>query len=131
MERLVYFSRALTPDPAQALDSILAASIWNNARQRITGALGFSGLTYVQMLEGPTASLDALLNQLLADPRHTELTILSRVHTDLRLVPGWTMARTDLAFVAPEVSRLLQARNGDGLVMLLTDLVEQGETCVA
>jgi hypothetical protein len=131
LERLIYFSRALTPEPAQALDSILAASIWNNARQRITGALGFTSLTYVQMLEGPTASLDALLSQLLDDPRHTDLTILSRVETDRRLVPGWTMARTDLAFLAPEVSQRLQRGDGEGLAMLLADLVEQGETCVA
>ncbi|NJC42698.1 hypothetical protein GGQ87_002993 [Brevundimonas alba] len=131
MERLVYRSRALWPDPETAMDDILRDSLWNNARGRITGALGFSGRTYVQLLEGPTASLDDLLAKLAADPRHTDLTILVRAPVSGRLVPGWTMARADLAAASPRVTDLLTSGDGLALAALLANLVHQGETGVA
>ena len=44
--------------------TILKASVWNNARHRITGALGRLGSNYVQVLQGPSAALHALLSRL-------------------------------------------------------------------
>lgn len=130
MERLVYRSRAVWPAPGVALDGILTASVANNALRRITGALGFSGLTYVQLLEGPAESIEALLRQLHADPRHADLTVLVRAETDGRLVPGWTMARIDLAEASPKVGRLLETGDGLALAVLLANLAHQGETGV-
>lgn len=123
MERLIYRSRALEPEPSGALGDILAVSILNNARQGITGALGFSAGAYVQFLEGPTEALDALMTRLIADPRHTDLTVLYRETVSTRLLCGWSMARADLAEIAPQVSRLLAARDGLALTGLLVNLV--------
>ena len=130
MERLVYRSRAVWPAPAVALDGILKASVVHNAQGRITGALGFTGGTYVQLLEGPTESLEALLRRLYADPRHADVTVLVRAETDGRLVPGWSMARIDLAEAAPRATRLLEAGDGLALALLLANLVHHGHTGV-
>lgn len=131
LERLVYRSRAVTPPPMAALDGILAASLRNNARQRITGALGFTGRTYIQLLEGRPEAIDALLEQLRRDPRHADLRVLARGPAAGRLVPGWSMARIDLALLKVEVTALLETADGDGLAALLADLVARGETGVA
>ena len=128
MERLVYRSTARWPAPEAALEVILPGAIVANARRAITGALGFSGRTYVQLLEGPAPSLDALLAQLHADPRHTGLEVLVRAPAGGRLLPGWSMARADLARSAPRVTDLLAAGDGLGLAVLLANLAHQGET---
>ena len=130
VERLIYLSRALSPEPAAALDDILQSSIWNNARLRITGALGFSGQTYVQFLEGPAESLDELLVRLKADPRHRDLTVLVRCSAENRMLPGWTMARVDLAEHAPKVNHLLASGDGLALIGLMVNLVRKGVTGV-
>lgn len=130
MERLIYRSRALLLEPAAALDSILEASVWHNPRLQITGALGFTGLTYVQFLEGPAESLDALLVKLGADPRHGDLTILVRCSAGNRMLPDWTMARIDLAQVAPKVEHLLASGDGLALIGLMGNLERRGVTGV-
>lgn len=126
MDRLIYRSRARWPAPEVALDGILDASLVNNPRLGITGALGFSGGTYVQLLEGPGASLDALLRQLAADPRHGGIDILVRARVAGRLVPDWTMARVDLADIAPLAEERIEARDGPGLTALLANLSHRG-----
>lgn len=128
IERVVYRSRVVQPAPMRALDDIMAVARAQNARWRITGALGFTGRTYVQFLEGPAESLDSLLERLRSDPRHTDLTILTRGPAAGRLVAGWTMARVDLALLKTEVTLLLETRDGDALAALLAGLVRHGET---
>lgn len=129
MDRLIYSSRAVTA-PLAALDDILQASIWHNARNLITGALGFSGPTWVQFLEGPAESLDSLLLQLRADPRHRDLTVLIRCSAENRMLPGWTMARVDLAQHAPKVAHLLESGDGLALIGLMGNLARKGVTGV-
>lgn len=129
MERLVYRSQAVL-EPAVALDSILEASLSNNTRLAITGALGFSGGTYVQLLEGPNDSLDALLRHLYSDTRHTDLTVLDRGSIENRLLPDWTMARIDLVRHAPKITGFLQSGDSLGLIGLIGNLVRGGVTDV-
>lgn len=128
IERLVYRSRALKPAPLLALDDILAAAQAFNARRRITGALGFTGRTYIQFLEGPTTSLDSLMERLGSDRRHKDLRVLARGPAAERLVPGWSMARIDLTLLEDQVTALLDAGDGEGLTALLAGLVRRGET---
>lgn len=128
IERLIYRSRALWPAPEAALDSILAVSVANNARFGITGALGFSGDSFVQLLEGTPAALDGLLDKLLADPRHTDLIILLRSPANRRLAPGWSMARADLAEASPRAGDLLARGDGLGLMNLMATLAHRGFT---
>lgn len=126
IDRLVYRSRAVGILPEVALDRVFRSSLPKNERLSITGALGFSGLTYVQLLEGPPAAIDELLRTLESDPRHTGLVILMRGASHRRLLPGWSMARVDLARLAPEVETLVKTNDGLGLIALMATLAHEG-----
>lgn len=131
LERLIYRSRALAPAPTLALEAILPVSRWKNARLEITGALGFTGMHYVQLLEGPGDALDGLMATLAADARHTRLDVLYRVETQSRVAPGWSMARADLNDHSSQAARLIDQGDGLALTTLLATLVATGETVVS
>lgn len=126
IDRLVYRSRAVGIPPEAALERIFRVSAPKNLRLNITGALGFSGQVYIQLLEGPPSAIDDLMRTLEADTRHTQLRILLRGPSQGRLLPGWSMARVNLAKLAPEVETLLEADDGLGLVALMATLAHEG-----
>lgn len=126
IDRLVYRSLAVGTLPEAAIDRIFSSSLLKNKRLGITGALGFSELTYIQLLEGPTSAIDELLRTLESDRRHTGLTILLRGASHRRLLPGWSMARVDLATMAPEVEALVKKNDGLGLIALMATLAHEG-----
>lgn len=126
IDRLVYRSQAEGVPPEIALEKIYKVSSPKNARLQITGALGFSGWTYIQLLEGPRSSLDDLLGTLQADPRHAHLQVLLRGSSQRRLLPDWSMARVDLSRATPKVEVVLKTNDGLGLAVLMATLAHQG-----
>lgn len=126
IHRLVYRSRADGVLPEVALENIFRASVPNNARMNITGALGYSEQTYIQLLEGPSSSLDVLVGTLQADPRHRDMEILLREPAARRLLSGWSMARINLTRLAPRVQTLLRTDDGLGLIALMATLAHEG-----
>lgn len=128
IDRLVYSSRAEGVSPQIALETIFRVSVPKNASLKITGALGFTGGSYIQLLEGPRSSIDDLLRTLQGDPRHAQLRVLLRGTTRSRLLPSWSMARLDLARATPDVEALLNAEDGLGLTALMAALAHEGVT---
>lgn len=128
VERLVYRSRALGPDMSADMEAILRSSVWYNAKHRITGALGHFGSTYVQVLEGPCASLDNMLGRLRADQRHSDIVVLLRDAAPVRSFPGWSMARADLQNSHKLSDRQLD--DGKELTRLFVELVQDSQTSV-
>ncbi len=128
IDRLVYRSRAVAIPPEIALDRIFRCSVLNNARSDITGALGYADQFYIQLLEGPSPAIDDLLRRLEEDTRHTDLRVLLRGFSERRLLPGWSMARVDLAKFAPEAEPLIRSDDGLGLVTLMSTISHQGVT---
>lgn len=128
IDRLVYRSQVEGVPAEIALEQIFRVSVRKNARLRITGALGFSGRNYIQLLEGPRPAMDDLLQTLLADPRHSNLRVLLRGSSPRRLLPNWSMARVDLARAAPRLDALLDADDGLGLIALMATLAHEGVT---
>ena len=126
IDRLVYRSRAVGVLPEVALERIFPVSVAKNADLNITGTLGFSEQNYIQLLEGPPSAIDDLVRTLEADTRHTQLRILLRASSERRLVPGWSMARANLAGLAPDVDTLLKNDDGLGLIALMATLVHEG-----
>ena len=122
----MYRSRAVGTLPAVALERIFPVSVAKNAGLNITGALGFSEQNYIQLLEGPPSAIDGLIRTLEADSRHTHFRILLRGSSERRLVPGWSMARANLAGLAPDVETLLKSDDGLGLMALMATLVHEG-----
>lgn len=98
LEQLVYVSddiRGVTS--ALQVEDIMVLARQNNARDGITGALAFTDGRFVQVLEGRPADLENLLERLISDDRHTNLTILARRGVQARDFLGWDMVSPRLA----------------------------------
>lgn len=91
-QQIAYISRSTVPlgYPLDVTD-ILDQATRNNTIFRITGALAYTDGCFVQVLEGPAASLDGLLPVLATDTRHCDMEILGRIAVHDRTFPAWAM----------------------------------------
>lgn len=107
--RLVYASRATFPASQDALSlnsdvaRILMQSRRNNPANGLVGALYFGDGCFFQCLEGPADAVDALYARLPADPRHRDLTVLSREPIRQPAFSGWSMKYVPNASVVREL----------------------------
>lgn len=96
LRRLVYYSRNRTAGAPEAMDatirSILAASRVNNARVGVTGALMFNAGCFAQVLEGPSAAVEATFERIQQDERHGDVALLAFDAVESRLFTEWSMA---------------------------------------
>ena len=90
LTQLVYTSQPFGFDEGM-LNGILSDARRYNLRDDITGALVCRADVYLQMLEGPTAAVDAAFARIGLDDRHQEVTLLYRRPVAERLFPGWSM----------------------------------------
>ncbi|WP_102224450.1 BLUF domain-containing protein [Acidimangrovimonas sediminis] len=95
---LVYVSQAARGTTDATLAEIIAASQHNNPAAEITGVLLFvpgrdsQVGSFMQMLEGETAAVEALCKRIFADPRHHTMVVLARGDRETRCFPDWAMA---------------------------------------
>jgi Sensors of blue-light using FAD len=95
--RLLYVSRAVQPDSAQAIDDILASARNHNLSQGITGILCYGGGIFLQAIEGGRSAVNDLYNQIVADKRHKDVVLLHYEEIAQRHFSGWTMGQVNLA----------------------------------
>lgn len=99
MIRLLYASRAAEALSKKTIDAILASSRRNNPDAGITGILCHSGDTFLQVLEGGRAPVNALYNRITQDPRHHDVTLLHYQEVTERRFAGWTMGQVNVSKV--------------------------------
>jgi hypothetical protein len=92
----VYVSSAHSTLTDQELAQILTISRENNKKRGITGMLLYRGGDFMQIIEGPAASIEALLKSLARDTRHTGMIILKKTPIPERQFSEWQMAFRDL-----------------------------------
>ena len=90
MKQLIYRSQPFGYDNAM-LAGILLSARRNNPRDGITGALICRHDLYLQLIEGPEESIDALLARIMTDDRHNDVRVLLSTEVDQRLFPEWAM----------------------------------------
>lgn len=73
------------------LAGILSAARRNNPRGGITGALICRHDIYLQLIEGPADTIDALYARICADDRHTDVRLLLSEPMGERMFPAWAM----------------------------------------
>lgn len=96
MLSLIYVSSSVKIlNDAELLD-ILKISRSNNETREVTGMLLYKGGNFMQVLEGPEESVNALMEKIKADPRHKDVSILSREQIQTRQFPSWEMAFQNL-----------------------------------
>lgn len=91
LTRLIYFSRAKT-GVDQDIEQILESARKHNGQRNITGALWFDGDYFVQALEGGRHAISETYHRIAADPRHTDIELVSCDNVDSRLFHKWRMA---------------------------------------
>jgi len=96
--RLLYASRAVDVIGGTLLDSVLTQSQRHNADHGITGILCAyqNGRVFLQALEGARDEVNRLYQNIVADPRHAEVTLLHYEEISERAFSSWRMGRVDL-----------------------------------
>ena len=94
---LAYESQASVPLTAPDLLDLLTHSRENNARSGVTGILLYRHGTFLQVLEGPHAEVDALYATIGRDPRHRDVSTVLVEDRAERRFPDWTMGFADVA----------------------------------
>lgn len=91
MKRMIYCSQAEIDFSPDELVELLELARLKNAEVGVTGMLLYSSQSFLQMLEGDPAALEATYGRIIADSRHSKLRLLMNVDIDVRLFPDWTM----------------------------------------
>ena len=99
--RLIYCSRnVIARDVSNAseagvltaeLRSILEAARRRNQLDEVSGALLFTNSGFAQVLEGHREVVERTFERITADPRHSDVTVLSFTPTEKRCFPNWAM----------------------------------------
>jgi hypothetical protein len=96
INQLVYVSQAVRKMSAEDLRSIHAVARTNNERIDVTGSLFYNGGWFLQVLEGPAATLSTLYAKIELDPRHKNSRVLYNEPASFRTFPRWNMNMTNL-----------------------------------
>ena len=101
--RLMYASRAAANLDNEEVAAILRKSRATNTREGLTGALCLcnSGRLFIQVLEGGRDAVSRRYNRIVADPRHSEVTLLQFGEVGERRFAGWSMGQVNMARLNP------------------------------
>lgn len=95
MHRIIYHSKALIGADLGQVEAIIARSIEWNGKHGITGMLWFDGNNFAQVLEGDAVATHVLLDNIRADRRHTDVTVILDRPVQSRMFGQWAMMRAD------------------------------------
>ena len=86
--RIVYFSenRIDVSRRYGRIAQFLKTAVRHNRRNKVTGALLHDDLWFVQFLEGERSAVQATFDGILKDPRHANVTIISKTDTASRSI---------------------------------------------
>ena len=96
LNQLVYISQSTRKMSADELRDILAKAQANNQRIDVTGSLFYNGGWFLQVLEGPAATLSTLYQKIERDPRHKNSRVLYNEPATFRTFSRWNMNMTNL-----------------------------------
>ena len=96
INQLVYVSQAVRKMSEEDLRSIHATARANNEHIDVTGSLFYNGGWFLQVLEGPAATLSKLYAKIELDPRHKNSRVLYNEPASFRTFPRWNMNMTNL-----------------------------------
>ena len=91
MYRLIYKSRCNSEITWETVRSILNASAERNAQKEISGVLLATDTHFLQVLEGRFEDVNEVFMDIVPDPRHREVQLVSFNCVDARVFEGWGM----------------------------------------
>jgi hypothetical protein len=96
IRQYVYLSRALEAFPPEKLERLAIRSEERNRDGDVGGALLFGRGLFLQALEGAPEAVDAVLERIKLDPRHTSIRMLVDHEVDRRSFRKWAMTPISL-----------------------------------
>ena len=96
INQLVYISQAVRKMSPEDLQAIHHSARANNGPLDVTGSLFYNGGWFLQVLEGPPATLAQLYKKIELDPRHKNSRIIYSEPASFRTFPRWNMNMTNL-----------------------------------
>jgi len=91
LSRLIYASMAAEEFQPDTLRSLLTAARQRNRLHDVTGILAFNSEYFLQAIEGSRGALSQLYSNLVRDPRHSRLLLLTFGPIENRDFSDWTM----------------------------------------
>ena len=133
IHHIVYCSQAAQYMDKEALEKIITTAKRHNPKFGITGLLVYGSGIFFQWLEGPRDNVTSLFKLITADPRHSNVVLLTKEDEFReRLFPNWEMelvAAEDISAVLEDamheasdpkqkntLSQMLQELNKSSLV---------------
>jgi len=127
--RITYISKAapgIEGDLA-ALEEICESARRRNLRLGVTGALWLQDGHFLQSIEGPKSSLQALAGMLALDQRHQKPMVLEQAQISERLFPAWMICHPDRPTTLLGVPKLTYSISVEAALALLRSLSHSGE----
>ena len=91
LKHFMYASNSVRDFSEADLWEMLCLFRHNNEEHDLTGMLLYGNGKFVQLVEGPDASVDSLIEQIRKDGRHADIQTLSEGPILERLFPDWSM----------------------------------------
>lgn len=91
MLSIIYASTAVKLFSKEELFDLLESSRVNNIEKGITGMLLYRGGNFIQTIEGEAEAVEKLYAKIEKDPRHKDVTLLSKDPIKNRQFPDWSM----------------------------------------
>ncbi len=93
---LIYASRSADCFQEHEIPDLLQQVRIANAKQEITGMLLYISGAFLQVLEGRAELVESLFGRIFRDPRHAEVSLISKESISERAFEGWTMMHKTL-----------------------------------
>lgn len=127
-QEILYISTLSAGVPIRAVADIAARSRNTNQKLAITGLLIFDGMHFCQQLEGSCEEVEALMQQIHQDPRHTDIEVVHQGPLNQRRFKRFNLGYTSVEDV--EVLERLRRLKGraaiDAFMALLSSLDVDG-----
>lgn len=107
MYQMLYISRMTRWMKAEELEALEVVCRHNNLRDHLTGCLVAWNGHFLQMLEGDQALVEAALERIEQDRRHTDVTVLQSGLIPLPRFRGWSMRLVNFDDPSEHVRRVL------------------------
>ena len=104
MLQIIYASASTKPFTRKELVELLKVARQKNVAADVTGMLLYHAGCFLQVLEGPDESVEAIYAKVQKDSRHTNLLLLVRETIEERAFEHWSMGFVDTTGIAETIS---------------------------
>lgn len=91
LRRILYISQVADGVTDAAIKRLVAKAQMNNRRRDLSGVLALGPGLFAQVLEGSPDAIEDMLSRIVADPRHSDVRVVTDALVQERLFDRWSM----------------------------------------